>query len=104
MCIVPSYYFEKELNLYIKLIVMNAQILSLFIIKNVVPLVLLAIVFFKVILPILTIIAHILRLLLTLVRDLVALIVGFVQKKRNSLCGGENNRTRESQAKFFGYK
>ena len=83
---------------------MNAQILSLFIIKNVVPLMLLAFVFFKVILPVLTIVAHIIRLLLTLVKDLIALSLAFVKKKRNSLDGREDNRTIESQAKFFGYK
>ncbi len=83
---------------------MNTQTLLLFIIKNVVPVVLLLIVFFKVILPVLTILAHILRLLLTLFRDLIALCIKYTQKKKNALAENGGNGTVESQAKFFGYE
>ena len=83
---------------------MNTQTLLLFIIKNVVPVLLLLIVFFKVILPVLTILAHILRLLLTLFRDLIALIVKYIQKKKNAVAENGGNGTVESQAKFFGYE
>jgi hypothetical protein len=101
---IACYSLANELNLGIKLNGMNTQTLLLFIIKNVVPVLLLLIVFFKVILPVLTILAHILRLLLTLFRDLIALIVKYIQKKKNAVAENGGNGTVESQAKFFGYE
>ena len=83
---------------------MNTQTLLLFIIKNVVPVVLLLIVFFKVILPVLTILAHILRLLLTLLRDLIALSVKYIQKKKNAIDENGDSAKVDSQAKLFGYE
>jgi hypothetical protein len=83
---------------------MNTQNLILFTIKNVVPIVLVLIVFFRVILPVLTIVAHILRLLLILVRDLLALIVKMIQKLKNVYKEkDQDNISIDDQAKVFGY-
>jgi hypothetical protein len=83
---------------------MNTQNLILFTIKNVVPIVLVLIVFFRVILPVLTIVAHIFRLLLILVRDLLALIVKMIQKLKNVYKEkDQDNITIKDQAKVFGY-
>lgn len=101
---IACYSVVNELNLGIKLNGMNTQTLLLFIIKNVVPVVLFLIVFFKVILPVLTILAHILRLLLTLLRDLIALIVKYIQKKKNAIDENGDSATVESQANLFGYE
>jgi hypothetical protein len=53
---------------------------------------------------VLTILAHILRLLLTLFRDLIALIVKYIQRKKNALDENGGTGTVESQAKLFGYE